>query len=135
MRLTSKLKKDIKKRFNKITKEFGKSDYHSNKPKLNLIKLNQISEFNRDFAHGVIKKKELKDICGWFDPNDMSIVVIIDNMENRVDIVKTILHEYTHYLQSPRWMARYYSSGYDYKTHPYEKQAIKAERKYKRFLI
>jgi hypothetical protein len=135
MRLTKKLKKDITKRFNKIAKEFGRSDYHKRKPFLNLIKLKQIHQFNSDFAHGAVKKRELKDICGWFDPNDSSIVVIIDNMENRVDVIKTILHEYTHYLQSPRWMTRYYSSGYSYKNHPYEKQAIKAEKKYKRFLI
>jgi len=38
-----------------------------------------------------------------------------------------MVHEYTHYLQDPKWMTRYYNMGYTYKTHPYEIQAFLME--------
>jgi hypothetical protein len=42
-------------------------------------------------------------------------------------LAKTIVHEYAHYLQDPKWMTRYYTMGYKYNTHPYEKEAFKIE--------
>ena len=49
------------------------------------------------------------------------------------DIIRGIIHEYIHYLQSGSWMKRYYSMGYTYGNHPYEVDAKKAEEDWKKF--
>ena len=49
-------------------------------------------------------------------------------------IAETILHEYTHYLQDGEEMKRMYDEdGYEYNTHPYELEAIAAEKNWKLF--
>tara|TARA_R110001592_G_scaffold4039_1_gene22759 strand:+ start:301 stop:675 length:375 start_codon:yes stop_codon:yes gene_type:complete len=49
------------------------------------------------------------------------------------DIIRSIIHEYIHYLQSGSWMGRYYKMGHDYTTHPYELKASKEEENWKNF--
>ena len=49
------------------------------------------------------------------------------------DVIRSIIHEYIHYLQSDSWMKRYYSMGYKYGNHPYEVDAKKAEENWKMF--
>ena len=55
-------------------------------------------------------------------------------MRSKKHIVQTLIHEYQHYLQSPRWFQRYYNMGYRYDNHPYEVSALNEEKNYKRFL-
>ena len=45
------------------------------------------------------------------------------------DVVSTVIHEYTHYLQS-RNMYKYYEQNYYYSTNPYEREARRNEQKY-----
>ncbi len=45
------------------------------------------------------------------------------------DIVSTVIHEYTHYLQS-RPLYRIYQDNYYYSTNPYEREAKRNEKKY-----
>lgn len=45
------------------------------------------------------------------------------------DIVSTVIHEYTHYLQS-RNMYKYYQDRYYYSANPYEREAKRNEEKY-----
>lgn len=45
------------------------------------------------------------------------------------DIVATIIHEYTHYLQSDKKYWEYFKTHY-YSTHPYERQARRNEERY-----
>ena len=54
-------------------------------------------------------------------------------MNSIEDLVRTLIHEYQHYLQSPAWMTRYYNMGCDYHTHPYEVIAYAKENEYKLF--
>ena len=49
------------------------------------------------------------------------------------DVIRSIIHEYIHYLQSGSWMGRYYKMGHDYTTHPYELKASKEEENWKNF--
>jgi len=49
------------------------------------------------------------------------------------DVIRSIIHEYVHYLQSASWMGRYYKMGYDYTNHPYELKASKEEENWKKF--
>ena len=67
------------------------------------------------------------DWHGEYDDEENEIVIYSKNITSKSDLAKTIVHEYTHYLQSPAWMKRYYDMGYEYHNHPYEKQAFMME--------
>jgi len=69
-----------------------------------------------------------------FDRIDKSIVIYYPKMKSKRHIVETLVHEYQHYLQSPLWMKRYYTMGYNYNDHPYEVQAYNEEKNYKLFI-
>ena len=62
-----------------------------------------------------------------YDRESNTIWIYYPEMNSKEDVVKTLLHEYKHYLQSPTWMKRYYSMGYQYDNHPYEVEAIAEE--------
>ncbi len=68
-----------------------------------------------------------------FDADDNTIYVYYPQMKSRRHVIETLLHEYRHYLQSPSWMKRYRTMGYDYITHPYEIQALEEEKNWKIF--
>ena len=76
---------------------------------------------------------EQDDCHAEFDRTDNSIVIYYPNMTSREHIIKTLVHEYQHYLQSPSWFKRYYDMGYDYGNHPYEVQAYGEEKNWKLF--
>lgn len=50
------------------------------------------------------------------------------------DIVSTVIHEYTHYLQS-RTLYKIYQDKYNYSNNPYEKEAKRNEEKYTKMCI
>lgn len=50
------------------------------------------------------------------------------------DVIRSIIHEYVHYLQSASWMGRYYKMGYNYTNHPYELKASQEEENWKKFV-
>ena len=50
------------------------------------------------------------------------------------DVIRSIIHEYVHYLQSASWMGRYYKMGYNYQTHPYELKSSQEEENWKKFV-
>ncbi len=127
MKPTKKLIRRIEESFNMIVDDFGESKYHADIPYLDIMKRTDIMEFSEDFADGKVRKKDLELIQGWFDPNENSIVLILENIDSIKDVIKTILHEYQHYLQCPSWIQRYYNMGYTYDNHPYEVEAVKCE--------
>lgn len=57
------------------------------------------------------------------------IMISLEKNKTMGDIVGTVIHEYTHYLQSMRKYYEFFNIYY-YSTHPYEKQAIKNSKKY-----
>ena len=48
-------------------------------------------------------------------------------------VIESLLHEYTHYLQEAEEMRRLYDEGYGYDTHPFELEAIAAEKMWQLF--
>ena len=59
---------------------------------------------------------------------------IYSDFNNSVeDVIRGVIHEYVHYLQSGSWMKRYYNMGYTYGNHPYEIDAKKEEENWKMF--
>jgi Zn-dependent peptidase ImmA (M78 family) len=59
------------------------------------------------------------------------IYLYINNCDTLLDVVKTIIHEYTHYLQ-PFTKYWNYVKKYYYTANPFEKEAFLNERKYGR---
>ena len=68
-----------------------------------------------------------------FDYKENKIYLYSDFINNTEDIIRGIIHEYIHYLQSESWMKRYYNMGYSYENHPYEISAKKEEENWKTF--
>lgn len=73
------------------------------------------------------------DLLGEYKSWDNEMVVYWKNITSREMLVRTLIHEYQHYLQSPTWMTRYWSMGFDYRTHPYEIQAYKEEENWEKY--
>ena len=69
-----------------------------------------------------------------FDRKSNKIFLYSDYINKPEDIVRGIIHEYVHFLQSGSWMNRYYKMGYKYDNHPYEISAKKEEEKWKNFI-
>jgi len=68
---------------------------------------------------------------GEFCDEINEIILYYKNLTSLEDLIKTLIHEYQHYLQSPSWFTRYYNMGYSYNNHPYEVQAYNEEQKWK----
>jgi len=71
---------------------------------------------------------------GEFIASENALVIYWKNIQNPEDLIRTILHEYQHYLQSNIWYQRYFTMGYGYNDHPYEVAAYAAEENWKSFL-
>jgi len=63
--------------------------------------------------------------CFWKN----KITLYAPNCETLHDVVSTIIHEYSHYLQS-RTKYRKYEKTYSYEKNPLEKEAVMNEKKY-----
>ena len=72
----------------------------------------------------------LGNYCFWRN----RMVIYAPNCESLVEIVSTVIHEYTHYLQSgPQY--RRYEKDYYYSTNPYEREAKRNEEKYAKICL
>jgi hypothetical protein len=100
--------------FNKTVDLLGESKYHKHTPYL-VIENTPESEGIDNEWHGE------------YVPEENEIIIYAKNITSKSDLAKTIVHEYAHYLQDPKWMTRYYTMGYKYNTHPYEKEAFMME--------
>tara|TARA_R110000787_G_scaffold167715_2_gene280635 strand:+ start:414 stop:809 length:396 start_codon:yes stop_codon:yes gene_type:complete len=60
------------------------------------------------------------------------IYLYTPRMKNEEEIIKALLHEYTHATQDPKKMDKYRELGY--KKNPYEIAAHKAEKNWKKYL-
>jgi len=97
------------------------------------------SKFQTDFPWLVIEDSpysdsEDPDLIGEYCSMHNELIVYWKNIKSIEDLIKTLIHEYQHYLQSPSWMTRYYKMGYDYNNHPYETIAYEREKDYKLFI-
>lgn len=59
------------------------------------------------------------------------ITIYYNNIHSHEELIRVLIHEYQHYLQSPSWFTRYYRMGYRYDNHPYEVAAYKEEENWK----
>ena len=70
-----------------------------------------------------------------FVRKDNKIYIYLSHIPDTEQLVRALIHEYIHFLQSESWMKRYYKSGgYKYHNHPYEVKAKEEEKKWKLFI-
>lgn len=74
-------------------------------------------------------------LLGEYKNWNNEMVIYWKNITTKEMLIRTILHEYQHYLQSPRWFSRYYSMGHGYNDHPYEVAAYREEENWEKFRI
>ena len=119
-------KKEIKvlteKVYKRIIKHYGKSKYHIDVP--------FVAIESSPYSDADVDEELYGEYC--FMMNE--ITLYWKNIKNIELLARTLVHEYQHYLQSPAWMTRYYTMGYDYNDHPYEVQAFDEEEKWLKFL-
>jgi hypothetical protein len=115
----------VKKALPKIKRYYGLSNHQDGYPYIS---------YEESIYDKPLDNKKEDDTEGEFVFQDNEIVIYYPAMRSKKHIVQTLIHEYQHYLQSPRWFQRYYNMGYRYDNHPYEVSALKEEKNYKRFL-
>lgn len=106
--------------FDKITKDYGLSKHQATLPYL-------------EIEDSPYSDAEDPDLIGEYKSWDNEMVVYWKNISSREMLIKTLIHEYQHYLQSPTWMKRYWDMGFDYRTHPYEIAAYKEEENWEKY--
>jgi hypothetical protein len=87
----------------------------------NLPKVSVRINFRKDETERFIK--------GIYYSSENRIIVYHANCCSIEDVVSTIIHEYTHYLQSMKKYWEYFDT-HNYSTHPYERQARRNELKH-----
>lgn len=89
-----------------------------------------MSKHHKTLPHLVLSQERANGRKGEFCNVINEITLYCNNLTSLEDLVKTLIHEYQHYLQSPSWFTRYYNMGYSYNDHPYEVQAYNEEHKW-----
>lgn len=113
--------KDIRKYFERVMEIYGESKFQASTPYLS------IEDSPYDDADD-------PDLIGEFRADLNEVIIYHKNIKTVEELVRTIVHEYQHYLQSPSWMTRYYKMGYSYSDHPYELAAYAEEENWKSIL-
>ena len=112
-----------------IANNLGKSVYADTTPPVEIWKdiyarLSGIPEAEGE--HSSTSKAE-------YDDKENKIFIYYPNMEDTEDIIRSLLHEYTHYLQDPVERKGHREEGYE--NDPDEIEAAKAEEKWGDYLI
>ena len=123
-----KIKEIVKEVFPKLELKYGYSKFTNCTPYIEYEKsiYGRLSGEDDDGSLG----EESPD--AEYDRIDNSIVIYYPKMKSKEQIIRTLIHEYQHYLQSPSWMTRYYNMGHSYCNHPYEIAAFKEEKNWKK---
>jgi len=108
--------------YNKVMSVYGESKHHSHPP--------FVSIEDTPYSDEEVPKDLYGEYCSMLN----EITLYWKNIPSLEVLIRTLVHEYQHYLQSPSWMTRYYNMGYNYNDHPYEVHAFNEEEKWKNFI-
>lgn len=111
---------EIKKQYAIEAVKWCRNNLGINKRKKNKLKVSVRVNF---------KKTDERDFNGSYYSHENRIIIYDLNCHSLEDVVSTVIHEYTHYLQSVKKYWEYFKTHY-YSTHPYERQARRNEEKY-----
>ena len=70
---------------------------------------------------------------GRYNREDNEIQIFSDYIPNKEEVLRNLVHEYTHYLQPDGLDTKYYNQGYTYQNNPAELEALRAEEKWHLF--
>ena len=70
---------------------------------------------------------------GRYNREDNEIQIFSDYIPNKEEVLRNLVHEYTHYLQPDGLDTKYYDQGYTYQNNPAELEALRAEEKWHLF--
>ena len=73
-------------------------------------------------------------IKGAYYSDENRIIIYEINCKTLENVVSTVIHEYTHYMQSTKKYWDFFKT-HDYSTHPYERQAKRNEKKYTKICL
>jgi hypothetical protein len=114
-----------KKRITKLTVKWCRDFFGINEKKRTKLKL-VFSERPRKIKGCIV----FGNYCFWRN----TITIYFPHCNTIDETVSTVIHEYTHYLQSrPRYQT--YQKDYYYSTNPYEKEARRNEDRYTKMCI
>lgn len=108
--------------YNKVIEYYGESTHHEYVP---FVAIEDTPYADEDVP---------KDLYGEYCSMLNEITLYWKNIPSMEVLIRTLVHEYQHYLQSPAWMTRYYKMGYGYNDHPYEVAAFNEEENWKNFI-
>ena len=66
-----------------------------------------------------------------YDPNVGIIYIYSDVTNTPEQIIRSLLHEHTHTTQNQKEFKKLYDKGYEYSNHPFELEALEAEKNWK----
>ena len=69
-----------------------------------------------------------------YDENVNIIYIYYPNMMNEEDVIRSLIHEYTHYRQNITQFKKQYADKYNYEDNPYEIEAHKNEEDWNLFI-
>lgn len=110
----------------KIVKYFGKGDQPV--PKI---------EAHRSIFARLSGEEEMEgdqDPSAEYDREENMMFIYYPNIPDKEDLIRALIHEYTHYLQDGEKMKQMYKDGYTYQNHPYELEAIRSEEQWFKFV-
>ena len=71
---------------------------------------------------------------GRYDRESNEIQLFSDYIPNKEEVIRNVVHEYTHYKQPDDLDTQYYDQGYTYQNNPAELEALRAEEKWHLFV-
>ena len=78
-------------------------------------------------------KREQGNPNAQYNPDD-DIIYIYSEMTNTPEqIIRSLLHEHTHTIQDQKEFKKLYDKGYEYSNHPFELEALEAEKNWKKY--
>lgn len=116
----------LKKRYATLTLKWCKDNFGINPKKRKKLKL-KLRTRTRN-----IRKKFIVygRYCFWRN----ELTIYLPNCNTDLQIISTVIHEYTHYLQSRTKYKKYEKTHY-YSTHPLERSAFRNEEKYAKMCL
>ena len=78
-------------------------------------------------------KREQGNPNAQYNPDD-DIIYIYSEVTNNVEqMIRSLLHEHTHTIQDQKEFKKLYDKGYEYSNHPFELEALEAEKDWKKY--
>ena len=107
-----------------IKNHYGRSKYKKQFPSIKY----ETNIYARLSGNPMADGENSETIVGEYDRKMNTIYIYYPNIKDELHLIRTLLHEFKHYLQSDVWMKRYYTMGYEYNNHPYELAALEEEK-------